>query len=193
MLAAAGALVLSTHDGGHGTLQGSGIRATETRSVAAFAGVDLAGSTAVTVTVGGPQRVVVRADTNLLSHVTTRVEEGRLVIGNTPGSIATVTPMSVAVTVPSLTALTISGSGSISAAGGATRSLTVVVSGSGDLRAGGVTARAVRASISGFGRIVVTVTDRLDASIRGSGTVMYAGHPTHVRSSVTGSGSVVPF
>jgi len=75
--------------------------------VAGFTGLDLAGSNNVTVIVGGPQSVVVRADSNLINHVTTGVVAGTLVIGDT-GSFTTRTPMSVEVTVPSLTALNLS-------------------------------------------------------------------------------------
>ena len=76
--------------------------------------VDLAGSNNVTVHVGGRQSVVVHADDNLLRRVTTQVQTGTLVVGNT-GSFTTASPMSVDVTMRSLEALTLSGSGIISA------------------------------------------------------------------------------
>lgn len=193
VLTAIGALALVQHGGRHSAVQGSGIPATQTRSVGEFDGVELAGSNTVAITIGTPRRVVVRADTNLLSHVTTWVRGGRLIIGDTPGSFAAVTPMSVAVTVPSVSDLTLTGSGSISVAGGSTSTLDAVIAGSGNLRAGGLTARDVHAAISGSGSIVVTATHTLEATIAGSGTVMYAGHPLHVTTNVTGSGSVVPF
>jgi hypothetical protein len=45
--------------------------------------------------------------------------------------------------------------------------------------------------VTGSGRIVVTATRSLDASIPGSGTIVYLGHPAHVTTTVTGSGAVV--
>lgn len=194
LLTVTGALVLVLHDGRHGgTLQGSGVPATQVRSVPAFNAVELSGSNNITVAIGGPRHVVVHADTNLLAHVTTAVRSGRLVVGNTPGSFATVTPMSVTVTVPSIVGLTISGSGTITADGGTAPYLAVSIAGSGTIHAVGVTARDVRAAISGSGEIDVTATRGIAAEIRGSGSIRYAGRPAHVTSSVKGSGSVIPF
>ena len=82
------------------TTSGSGVAATQSRELPAFDGVELAGGNNVVIRVGGKQSVVVKADDNLLSHVTTEVQAGTLVIGNTPGSLETKSPMSVVVTVP---------------------------------------------------------------------------------------------
>ena len=105
-------------------LQGSGLAASQARAVAAFHGLNLAGANNVTVVVGRPQSVVVRADNNLLSHVTTQVTDGTLVIGNS-GNFSTRTPMSVDVSVPALTALALTGSGQITVTGISTPQLTV--------------------------------------------------------------------
>ena len=186
----------------------SGAAATQTRTVATFTSLDLAGSNNVTITVGRPQSVVVHADSTLINHVTTEVVAGTLVIGDT-GSFTASGPVSVDVSVPSLTALSISGSGQISATGISTPQLTVTISGSGQLSAAGtatrldvtingsgqarlsqLTARDVNAVISGSGLIQVTATASLDAAVPGSGTIVYSGNPAQVTTSVTGSGAV---
>jgi len=186
----------------------SGAAATQTRTVATFTSLDLAGSNNVTITVGRPQSVVVHADSTLINHVTTEVVAGTLVIGDT-GSFTASGPVSVDVSVPSLTALSISGSGQISATGISTPQLTVTISGSGQLSAAGtatrldvtingsgqarlsqLTARDVNAVISGSVLIQVTATASLDASVPGSGTIVYSGNPPQVTTSVTGSGAV---
>jgi hypothetical protein len=186
----------------------SGATATQTRTVASFTSLDLAGSNNVTITVGKPQSVVVRADSTLINHVTTDVVAGTLVIGDT-GSVTASGPMSVDVSVPSLTALSLSGSGQISATGISTPQLTVTISGSGQLSAAGtatrldvtingdgkaqlskLTARDVHAVVSGSGLIQVTATASLDAAVPGSGTIIYSGNPPQVTTSVTGSGTV---
>jgi hypothetical protein len=213
---AIGVALLIRHDvsqgpSGSNGVQGSGLAATQTRSLPTFSGVELTGSNDVTVRVGRKQSVVVYADDNLLRRVTTEVHAGSLVIGDTPGSFTTKSPMSVEVAVPSLTALTLSGSGIISVAGIEGQSLTVRLSGSGVLRATGaatrlvvtlagsgdaqleqLVARDVRAVVSGSGRILVTATNSLDASVPGSGAIIYSGSPARVTSSITGSGAVVP-
>jgi hypothetical protein len=194
---------------GSSVVRGSGIAASQTRSLASFRTVELAGSNKVTIRVGGRQSVVVNADDNLLRHVTTQVRDGRLAIGNTSGSFTTRRPMSVEVSVPSLAALTLSGSGVIAVDGVETARLTLRLSGSGVLRASGtatslditvsgsgdgeleeIAALNVHAVVSGSGRILLTATERLDASVPGSGAIVYGGNPAHVTTSISGNGAV---
>jgi len=189
--------------------EGSGVAATQTRDVAAFQGVELAGGNKVVVHVGGEQSVVVKADDNLLDHVTTEVESGTLVIGNRPGGMTTKSPMSVEVTIPTLTALTLAGGGNIVVTGIEAESLTVTLSGSGNVTGSGVATSldvtldgsgnvwftrvvsdTVQAVLGGSGNIFVTATKSLDASVPGSGTITYAGNPQDVTKSVTGSGAI---
>lgn len=189
-------------------VQGSGVPASQARATAAFSGLDLAGSNNVTVTVGGPRSVVVHADSNLLSYVTTKVVAGTLVIGDS-GSYTTRTPMSVDVSVPSLSALNLSGDGQITVTGISAPRLTVHVSGSGLLSASGtvsrldvvlsgaghaqlgqLTARDVHAAVTGSGLIQVTATTSLHAEVPGTGAITYSGNPSQVTSSVTGTGAI---
>ena len=190
-------------------IQGSGHAATETRDVARFSALDLAGSNNVIVRVGGKQSVVVHADDNLIDTVTTQVDSGRLVIG-TAGSFTTKSRMYVDITVPSLDALILSGSGNlvadqidaekltvtlagsgvVRAAGTVTR-LDATLKGSGDVQLGGLVARDAHAVVDASGRIVVNATNSLDAAVRGSGVILYSGSPEHVTKNVTGSGAIV--
>jgi hypothetical protein len=213
VLAVAGVLLLARHDvdgdSSSSGIRGSGTAATETRELAAFDGVELAGSNVVTIRVGPPQTVVVHADDNLLPLVTTEVSGGSLVIGTT-GSVATRSPMSVDVTVPSLESLTLSGSGIVAVEGigadrfvvtlpgsgvlratGQARRLDVSLGGSGDAQLEQLVAREVHAAVDGSGRIAVHATNTLDASVAGSGAIMYIGDPVRVTTSVTGSGAIV--
>jgi hypothetical protein len=206
------AVVLLVHGAGPSSpgIQGSGITAAQTRTVAGFSRLDLAGSNNVTVVVGAPQSVVVRADSNLISHVTTQVVGGTLVIGDT-GSFTTRAPMSVEVSVPSLTTLNLSGDGQISVTGINVPRLAVTVSGSGLLSAAGtatqldvtlsgdgqaqlfqLTARDVHAVVTGSGLIQVNATTSLDAAVPGTGAIVYSGNPPQVTTSVTGTGAVTP-
>jgi len=191
-------------------IQGSGIAAAQTRTVAGFSRLDLTGSNNVTVVVGAPQSVVVRADSNLISHVTTQVVGGTLVIGDT-GSFTRRAPMSVEVSVPSLTRLNLSGDGQISVTGINVPRLAVTVSGSGLLSAAGTAtqldvtlsgdgqaqlfrlpARDVHAVVTGSGLIQVNATTSLDAAVPGTGVIVYSGNPPQVTTSVTGTGAVTP-
>lgn len=194
--------------GSGSAIQGSGVAATQTRAVPGFTGLDLAGSNEVTVVVGAPRSVVVHADTNLISHVTTRVVDGTLVIADA-GNYTSHTSMSVDVSVPSLTALNLSGDGRISVTGISVPQLTVIVSGSGQLSAAGtatrldvtlsgegqaalsqLSARDVHAVLTGSGLIQVTAMSSLNAAVPGTGLIMYTGNPSQVVTSVTGTGSI---
>jgi hypothetical protein len=189
-------------------IQGSGVEATQARAVPSFTGLALAGSNEVTVVVGAPRSVTVHADTNLISHVTTRVVAGTLIIGDT-GNYTSHAPMNVDVSVPSLTALNLSGDGQISIAGISVPQLAVTVTGSGLLSASGtvdrlgvtlsgdgmaelsqLSARDVHAVLTGSGLIKVDATSSLNASVPGSGLIMYTGNPSQVVTSVTGTGSI---
>jgi putative autotransporter adhesin-like protein len=191
-------------------VQGSGIEATQSRVLPRFSRLDLAGSTNVTVVAGGRQSVVVHADSNLIRHVTTRVVAGTLVIWTT-GSFTTRTPMSVQVSVPSLTAATLSGSGEIFVsrieaprltvtlpgsgtlyARGTATQLDVTLGGSGLAQLNGLAARNVHAVVSGSGLIRVTATASLNATVSGTGAIIYSGNPPQVTRNVTGTGAVEP-
>jgi hypothetical protein len=190
---------------------GSGVGASQARALPPFTRVDLAGANNVTVHVGTRRSVVVHADGNLLRRVTTRVRSGRLVIGNTPGTINAKSPMFVTVSVPSLDGVRLQGAGSISVAEIDSRSLTVALPGSGNIYATGTTAKLdvtiggagnaflrhlvahdATAALSGDGTIMLTATRRLTATIAGSGTVLYGGNPPRVTRTVTGSGTIRP-
>lgn len=169
--------------------EGSGHLVARPRHVPVFHQLDLTGSNEVVVTVGAPRSVTVYGDDNLVDRVSTVVRAGRLLIG-THGSFSTRAPMHVEVQVPSLDAIVLSGSGVIRASGRTAR-LDVTLTGSGDLQLASLAVRDVHAVVEGSGRILVAPTGRLDASVPGSGAIMYTGNPTSVVAHVTGSGAVV--
>lgn len=190
-------------------VHGSGVGATQPRDVASFKRVELAGSNNVVIRVGEEQSVVVRADDNLLDRITTDVTAGTLVIGQAPGSYAAGSPTSVEIAVPSLDGLTLSGSGNIVVNDIKAQLLTAMLSGSGNLTGGGHVKRLVasvsgsgnillerliaedaHAVVSGSGDIFLTATKSLDASVPGSGAILYSGDPAQVSKSVTGMGSI---
>jgi Putative auto-transporter adhesin, head GIN domain len=194
--------------GSSSTVQGSGVSASQARSLPPFSSIHLAGSNRVTVYVGGEQSVVVHADDNLIEHVTTNVRDGALVVSET-GSYATTSPMAVDVTVPELDSVTLSGSGILGVEGVSSRAFVVRAPGSGIIKASGTAnaldasldgsgdvqlqdllAQDARASVSGSGRMQVHATRTLVASISGSGAIFYTGGP-QVTQSISGSGVVI--
>lgn len=202
--------VFGSSSGSNGALR-TGPAAAQARALPSFRSVELAGSNDVTISVGKRQSVVVHGDRGVLHRVTTHVQAGNLVIGETPGRLTSTSPMRVDITMPFLSALrltgsgvmiadhfmgaplkvTLSGSGVIRAAGYATN-LGVTLSGSGDAQLDHLPARDVNAVLNGSGRILVNAISSLHASVSGSGAIVYVGHPDHLTTSVTGSGAVVP-
>jgi Putative auto-transporter adhesin, head GIN domain len=67
-----------------------------------------------------------------------------------------------------------------------------MLSGSGVAALGGLLAREARAVVQGSGRIDLTASRALDASIPGTGAIVYGGNPPHVTTSISGVGAVTP-
>jgi Putative auto-transporter adhesin, head GIN domain len=206
-IAAVAALANLAADDDGGTVRGSGVEVTDPRELAPFAALELAGANTVTVRVGPAQAVAVTGDDNLVDKVTTTVRADRLVIDDR-GSFDTDAPMSVTVSVPSLDALSLSGMGTVTVVGvtgpeltadlsgtgtlvvsGRVDRLTATQSGFGTLELGGLAARDVIARLEGTGDLNVRALSTLDATLTGTGSIVYSGSPS-VTTHNTGVGSV---
>lgn len=187
---------------------GSGVAATQTRTLPAFTTVDLAGANVVTVHVGGAQTVTVHGDDNLIKYVTTTVRDGTLAVGQSR-TFRTRSPMHVEITVPALDAVTLSGAGVLTVDGvkadhfgvrapgsgvlvvsGTATTLDATLSGAGDVRLDGLAAHDATATVSGTGRLLVNASHSLDATVSGVGSILYTGNPTVLTKKVTGTGAI---
>jgi hypothetical protein len=83
----------------------------------------------------------------------------------------------------------ISGSGDMKLSGHADNSMITVV-GSGDYTARSLTTASTSVHVSGSGDAEVYATEKIDASVVGSGDIHYSGHPKHVNKSKSGSGDI---
>ncbi|MEO8066986.1 MAG: head GIN domain-containing protein [Flavobacteriales bacterium] len=84
----------------------------------------------------------------------------------------------------------VQGSGDIKL-GGECQESVFSVQGSGDVKAIELKSQRAMATVTGSGDIAVQVSESLNASVTGSGSVKYKGKPTDVKQNVTGSGDVV--
>ena len=192
----------------HDELAGSGTPAMDVRSLPPFSAVDLAGANRVTVRLGTPQRVVVHADSNLLDNVLTRVRSGVLVV-SARGHFTTHSPMAVVVTIPSLRAATLSGAGELTVTGAEASTFAARLSGTGTLTASGqadrvtstltgagtlnlasLRARNMTVVLRGTGTAIVHATGWLNATLAGTGSILYSGSPAHVTKTLTGTGTI---
>jgi hypothetical protein len=182
--------------------------ASETRSVSAFHGIELAGTLGVEVTVGKPASVQVHGEADLLDKVTTAVKDGILVL-DTPRDLHRRNHLRAVVTVPDLSSISLSGTGGMTVSGvandrlaislggtgavalnGTTGSLQIVVDGTGQLNAKDLTAKAVAVEVNGTGQAIVHATDSLEAKVTGTGAIDVHGHPARVKKNVSGVGAI---
>ena len=189
-------------------IEGSGIKASEMRRIDNFTGIDLKSSAEVNIVTGMPQEVSIITDDNLLNVVTTKVTNGKLIIGSNQ-NYSTKIGVTINITVPDLNAFQISGSGDVNIenlsndkflaviqgsgnirATGMSKDIEVLIQGSGDMDFKDVTSRQVVAQIDGSGSINIHATETLNIQIAGSGDVNYWGSP-RVTSKIIGSGDII--
>ena len=191
------------------TVTGSGVAASETRTVAGFNQIELSGVGEVIVEVGAEPSLVVEADDNLIPLLTSRVDNKTLVLGTQQNTmINTRSPIRFRVTVPNLEAALLSGSGDMAASGiksnsfrcevsgsgavtlsGVVGSLAAEITGSGTLHAGELKSEHAEVSTAGSGAATVWATQSLNVEISGSGSTQYFGTPK-VKRSISGSGAI---
>ncbi|MBL3656498.1 head GIN domain-containing protein [Fulvivirga sediminis] len=85
--------------------------------------------------------------------------------------------------------LSISGSGKMTISGTANK-VSAQVSGSGHITSTDLETKECRVNISGSGGCEVNVTESLNASVSGSGSIKYKGNPGKVKTNTSGSGRV---
>jgi hypothetical protein len=190
---------------------GSGRIVTESRSVPPFAGIRITNYAKVLLTQDTVESLRIDADDNILGRIQTQVIGGVLVAGLPEGSYNNITVIlhasmrtiallestgaaDFSATAPISTndlLCRITGTGSIALSGTAGRE-TIEITGAGNVRNFGLVANRCSALISGAGAIEVTVSQQLDATILGTGSITYAGNPPVANTSVLGVGTIRP-
>jgi hypothetical protein len=184
-------------------------RATESREVSGFTGVELASIGDLRIEQTGTESLMIEADADILPQLTSNVSSGILKLGVAPGTtIATSGRIVYHLTVATLDSVAVSGAGDATASNLRAGRLTVEISGAGDMTLAG-TADSQAVTISGTGDYngedlqsataavtidaagdaVLRVSDRLDATVSGVGSVEYIGDP-RVTKDINGVGSV---
>ena len=190
-------------------IEGSGRLTTRVVDVSSFEGIVLAGIGEVFVTQDSVQSVRVEADDNVIDRLILDVREGNLNIGIQKASYSHVT-IRIRLSMRSVEFLEVAGAGSFASVGPLVcDSLTCRIVGAGSMTLSGrATAQLIelqgagsvhgfnlecsqsRIILSGTGSAEVNVVQRLEATITGIGSVVYAGNPPDVISHVTGLGSI---
>jgi len=192
-----------------GAVRGSGIVKTESREVGRFSSISSKSVGKVTVQQTGKESLTITADDNILPLLESRVADNVLYLTIAKDTNMNPTkPIEFVVEVKSLESLNIDGVGSIKAKGIQGKRLSVSLDGVGsmtiagsvdvlDLSLSGVGSfhgeefktKQAKVRHSGVGSAVVNVSDHLDATVSGVGSVEYIGSP-QVQKSGRGVGSV---
>jgi hypothetical protein len=189
---------------------GSGNVVSESRTVSGFTKIDLSGAGDVIIEQNGTEALTIEAEDNLIPKLTSEVVNGTLRLGEKSNlTIHLTKPVTYRVSMKDVSGLIISGSGTVTAAtitapslavdltgsgkitvGGTVDQQDLAISGSGEYQAKDLQTKIASVEISGSGNATVTVNDKLDAQISGSGQLTYYGNPPQVTQEVSGSGRV---
>jgi hypothetical protein len=189
---------------------GSGKVVSESRTVSGFTKIDLSGAGDVIIEQNGTEALTIEAEDNLIPKLTSEVVNGTLRLGEKSNlTIHLTKPVTYRVSMKDVSGLMISGSGTVTAStitapslavdlsgsgkitvGGTVEQQDLKISGSGEYRAKDLQTKVASAEISGSGNATVTVSDKLDAQLSGSGQLTYYGNPPQVTREVSGSGRV---
>src|SRR5687768_3424993 len=179
-------------------IKGSGVAASDVRSIDGFQGVDVGGVFKVEITAGKDHEVEIEADDNLLQYIKTEVSGGILRI-STSETIKSHNPMLIRISTPEIETLYASGASQVSLTGvknqelvidtsgaskvsllGETASLTIDVSGASKIDAEGLKAENASVDASGSSHVKVFVTNRLVSEASGASKIGYSGNPSSV-------------
>ena len=193
------------------TVKGSGNVISETREVSGITSIDLQDSAEVNIKFGAMESLVITGEDNIIFLIETNVSNHQLIIKTKPLMTYSATkPVRVDVTVNSLEGVTVSGSGSLDVAGysgdslmmdmsgsgklsadGSANTVTITLGGSGDVNANKLSAKKATVVLSGSGSVTVFASEELDASLSGSGQIIYRGNPNEIYKNIIGSGTII--
>ncbi len=179
---------------GRTTIEGSGVSATETRTIEEFTGIAIEGSGEAVVVFGDVPSIIVEADENLLEYIETRVEGStlhlRLRHPEKRVSFRTRSPLRYTITTPSVNAFSIAGSGSVNCADLDSEDVSIDIAGSGTVVLDDMRCDAIEINIAGSGDVRMSgVAGSQSIDIAGSGDVAAGNLRTEkTRIDIAGSG-----
>lgn len=150
---------------------GSGTIVTETRAVAEFDQITLAGEGAVIITEGPGASLTIETDDNLMAHIETTVRGGELRIATESGiDINPTNSVIYRVSTPEITELSLSGAGTLTLGQSEAESLTIKLSGAGGIEVASLIADRLSVEISGVGSITIAgAVGNQDVRLPGAG------------------------
>lgn len=192
------------------TIRGSGRVIAESRSLGTCVGVTINSVGEVYLTQADTQSIRIEADDNIMSDVISERQDSILVVGLKSGSYANTT-VRIYVSLKDIRFLSIEGAGSIetvapigfpslsciiNGAGNITlrgqgEEVSCILNGAGNFNAKLFTANNLTVILNGAGTCTATVSEKLDATVNGVGTVIYYGNPPIIKTAIAGIGHIV--
>ncbi len=160
---------------GNQTIKGSGTLQSESRTVAGIQSVSLSGIGDLTIEVGTQEKLVIEAEDNIISHLTSEVKDGQLNLATEKGiNILPTKPIHYTLTITQpLTQLSVSGLGNINVQQLASNSLKFNISGSGNIVIDTITTDSLTVEISGLGSLEIKNGKATSQKIEISGSGSY--------------------
>jgi hypothetical protein len=188
---------------------GSGRLVSESRSVGTFTGIQVTSSAKVFITQDTVESLRIESDENIIGLVMTTVNSNMLVVSLREGSYSNVTvnvyaSMKFIKLLESIGAATFSSMNSIQTdsltcriTGAGTYTFTgkanyenIEITGSGNIHNSNLISSFCSVDISGAGNVEVQVTQQLNATIAGTGTIIYTGNPAVIQKNISGTGII---
>jgi hypothetical protein len=188
---------------------GTGKFAAEARNVSAFTSVDISGYYNVNISVGQPQSVVIKVNSNLQPYIESVARGKQLTIKSKKGYLLRPQGIpEVDIVVPSLNQIDLSGnnnlvltnysgnslalnfSGASQFSGqGVVNKLTIKASGNTSIDTEKLLANRVEIESNGYSKMAVYAKESLEVTIHGSAAINYLGDPK-IKQVINGSGTI---
>ncbi len=173
-------------------IEGNNLKSVENRILSEFQSIDLKGDYEVEIDTGRNYTAVITADENLIDEITTRVNDGKLIIETRDGVCLDPSHrIVIRITTRSLETLGIFGSSSVYCDGLKSDALTIGIWGSGNVDFNHIISQSASLEIYGSGRIDCSiVAEILHTKISGSGKIRLEGENSSASHIIIGSGKL---
>lgn len=170
---------------------GSGPIVEKTVDMALFKGLILEGAADVYISIGDTQKVVLKAQQEILDVMTAEVNKQVLIVGFRESvNVHTDEDVIVEITVLEFNSLQVDGAGEFELSGEKQDYLDIEVNGTANIEAYDMQVDNCDITVNGVCNSWVWVLNSLDVVVNGVGHIYFRGDPT-VTSSINGTGSVI--
>ncbi len=173
------------------TVIGTGPVVTRNLDLQSFNKIENTGIANFFITIGSPQKIVLKAQQNIIDVMSWEVANQALKVGlDKEVTIEDHEEIRFEITVPEIKDIELTGVGDFDFSGADQNELSVNLTGVGSVRAYDMKVNACNITLTGVGDCKVYVIDELNVKIAGVGYVYYKGDPA-INSTITGVGKLI--